>query len=353
MFGNKFAAEELARNFHKRMSSLKTMKKQASEQENSSVSDVTSKTAQEVRPEDFLVEAPKSVDMHGSELDKAISEVSSYADDVCKGCGKKDCDCKKNCVMCGEAHDLESSCGDMGAMPTAVLVSPNEDDYAYLMNNRANYIIGELGKMAGDLRMKNKDFAADMVEATAIGIKTDAIKEAATKLKVIDGLKKMAEKSYNDGDRMTGDVVTATIQNILNKGAARGGGRQWDPTKVHREHKKMDELYTGEAKELDFSAMSPEEQAAILGGGATSKSTSPFKGSLPPLPTSSMFPTPSSELETPMHPGTDSSEELTLDERMDKIEKTIERIMIGRAGPGSPGFESSEEDVDEWLPPEA
>jgi len=95
MFGNKFAAEELAKNFHNRMTKLTSMKKEAS----------TSKVA-EVSPEDFLVEPAEEVDVHGTDLEDKILEIDSYAKDKCEKCGKSEefkgsiDDCDRFCREC-------------------------------------------------------------------------------------------------------------------------------------------------------------------------------------------------------------------------------------------------------------
>ena len=205
MFGNKFAAEELARNFHQRMSKLQTMKKKASAKKKASTSNAASKTAQ-VKPEDFLVAPAEEIDIHGDNLNSKIEEVSSYAEDA-------------SCDECGKEHVDEDVCGDIESSeePVMVVMPMMEDDMSYLVDTKAQYIIHELGKIAGEMKSQDKNFASDMILSTANNIKNNALKKAAKKLKVVCGLRKMANDAYNSGDRMTGDVVSATINKIVKK----------------------------------------------------------------------------------------------------------------------------------------
>ena len=72
-----------------------------------------------------------------------------------------------------------------------------------------------LGKIASDLRKKGENFAADMVEATALSISKDLSKEANEKKNVVDNLSKIASDFDNSGDTFAGDMVRVTIQNII------------------------------------------------------------------------------------------------------------------------------------------
>lgn len=203
MFGDRFAAEELARNFQSRMSKLQSLKKQAAEAQQPAKA-VTSKVAQ-VKPEDFLVAPPDVVDVHGDDLDSKIKEVSSYAEDG------SDMSCHK----CNESYakDSEHTCNsseDGGSMEMPLLA----DDMNYLIDTKAHHILFELGKIASALRLQKQSFAADMVEVTALEIKQATLAKAAKKLEVVTGLQKMASESYAEGDRLTGDVISVTIENV-------------------------------------------------------------------------------------------------------------------------------------------
>jgi hypothetical protein len=194
MFGNKFSGDEIAREFHNKMSSLKK--------------EATNKSA-ELSGEYFL-EAPVESNSAGdSELsgqidsmesrveDAAVSEAVSIADDtVCKECEATDCKC---CEKCGKVN-------------CACYIENHAEDY-YIDSN-AEFVLHELGKMAGRLRLDKHAFAADMVEATAMSIKDDLVKEASQKMKVASGLEKMAIDMYNQGDNFSGDLLRATLEQI-------------------------------------------------------------------------------------------------------------------------------------------
>ncbi len=198
MFGNKFAANELARNFQKEIEKRNAFKKKA----NAEVSDV--------KPEDFLVSSEAPHDIHSEELNKNIDQISSYAKDVpCEKCNEihdsKSCNYAKDDVPCEKCHEVhEGECK----------TESKAEDMSYLVDKKAEYVLFNLGKIANQLRKKNKGFAADMVEATALEIKEKTVKTAAQKLQVISGLTKMANDSYKKGDTLTGDVISVTIENI-------------------------------------------------------------------------------------------------------------------------------------------
>jgi len=74
-----------------------------------------------------------------------------------------------------------------------------------------------LGKIAASLRSKGENFAADVVEATAMSISGDLKKEASEKKSVINHLNKVASKLDRNGDKFAGDLVRTTIDNIIKK----------------------------------------------------------------------------------------------------------------------------------------
>lgn len=74
-----------------------------------------------------------------------------------------------------------------------------------------------LGKIAASLRSKGENFAADVVEATALSISDDLKKEAAEKKSVISHLQKVASKLDKSGDKFAGDLVRTTMENIIKK----------------------------------------------------------------------------------------------------------------------------------------
>jgi hypothetical protein len=77
-----------------------------------------------------------------------------------------------------------------------------------------NYIMNGLGKIAGSLRAKGEAFAADVVEATALSIRGDLVKEAERKSGIVDTLSKMASDFSNNGDNFAADMVRVTISKI-------------------------------------------------------------------------------------------------------------------------------------------
>lgn len=78
-------------------------------------------------------------------------------------------------------------------------------------------IMHGLGKIAASLRSKGENFAADVVEATALSISDDLKKEAAEKRSVVSHLEKVASKLDKSGDKFAGDLVRTTIGNIIKK----------------------------------------------------------------------------------------------------------------------------------------
>lgn len=220
MFGNKFAANELAKNFQQEISKLQQIKKTATQKQDENSASEQTKVAREVSPEEFLVEPKEKLDLPSTELEQKIEEVESFVKDnesSCEKCDCKPCKCepKTNCAMCGRDHVKENECGEVGMAVIPLADDMNyTDDMSYLMDLEASYVLKELGKVAGDLRNKNKNFAADMVEVTAMEIQKEALQKAAQKYQVVCGLKKMAKESYKKGDRITGDVISVTIENI-------------------------------------------------------------------------------------------------------------------------------------------
>lgn len=152
--------------------SFDSFKKEASEKKEAST---------EVDAVSFLV-APNETAEASSALDSEISNLEQYADDDCNHSEDK-CPCE-------------------------------ESDVSYLIDHKAQELLEGLGKIAASLRGKDEGFAADMVEATAISIKNDLVKEASKKLFVIDSLEKMASDLDNSGDVLASDMVTVTIDKI-------------------------------------------------------------------------------------------------------------------------------------------
>lgn len=193
MFGNRFAEDDLAKNFLESVTKQKSFKKQAHDKPEG-------ESTSEVRPEDFLVSSEQEVDLNDKDLTDKIESVSSYADD------------KGPCEKCHQVHESDEC--KVEKENEAKDETKEKEDLSFLVDKKAEYVLLQLGKIASGLRKKNKGFAADMVEATAIEIKDQTLAKAAQKLQVISGLVKMANKSYQSGDQLTGDVITVTIENI-------------------------------------------------------------------------------------------------------------------------------------------
>tara|TARA_Y100000310_G_C20425217_1_gene688723 strand:+ start:71 stop:811 length:741 start_codon:yes stop_codon:yes gene_type:complete len=77
-----------------------------------------------------------------------------------------------------------------------------------------HYIMNGLGKIAGSLRNKGEGFAADVVEATALSIRGDLVKEANRKSGIVSALNKMASNFSSNGDSFAADMVKVTINKI-------------------------------------------------------------------------------------------------------------------------------------------
>lgn len=192
MLGNKYGADEIAKEF------LKLLKTSQDEGLGGEGSPGLAQPEPEVNAADFLVSSVSDVDGNPSTfLDQKISEVDSYAndakdDDKCD-CGCEGCECNKNDCSCACDEEVD-----------------NAEDF--ILNSSAKEVLHGLGKIAKGLRDKGENFAADMVEVTALDISKDLATEASKKLFVIDELKKV-EASFSD-DGFAADMVKAAINKI-------------------------------------------------------------------------------------------------------------------------------------------
>lgn len=221
MFGNKYAGEDIAREMLSILNKSDSHTKTASEEEASEASDSNSEAA--LRPEDFLVPPEMEEKDVGSAIDNSIKDVSSYAEDEnhancpTHNMAYDKCGCKAD----DKTTDDESHAYMVDDESHAYMADDEShaymaEDMSYLMDSRANHILEGLGKVAGSLRAKNENFAADLVEATAMGIRNDFVKEAQKKAKVINALTKMASDFYKQDKELAGDLVTVTINKIKN-----------------------------------------------------------------------------------------------------------------------------------------
>lgn len=177
MFGNKFSGDNIAKEFFK----IKAMKKMASGGDETISLDYENHVEDEVvDPADFLQSLNKVEETSEMEVEDKISDLDSWADDV---------------------HQVDSA---------------KDFEVDFLIDSKAEETLNGLGKIAGSLRAKGENFASDVVEATALSIKDDLMKEAKAKLEAITVLSKIASDISEHGDRFTADIVEATINKIKN-----------------------------------------------------------------------------------------------------------------------------------------
>jgi len=135
--------------------------------------------------------------------------MSSYADDLCPSHNAA----FDSCGCPASSADDGFSAGSLLAESLAD-DSSFAEDISYLVDARAKVVLEGLGKVAKSLYGKNESFAADLVEATAMGIRKDYLEKAAKKLQVVNSLTKMSSQLYSEGNELAGDMVTVTIQKI-------------------------------------------------------------------------------------------------------------------------------------------
>ncbi len=185
MIGNKYSGDALAEEFYKVM----LLKKRAADEAAvpAPLANIPENHVEDevINPEDFLQKLEPTSDFAEREMDQKIQGLDSWA--------------KDNIIE------------DSFAQPE---LYPEED---YLLDRRATEVLTGLGKIAGSLRLRGEGFASDMVEATALSIRNDLVKEAQKKLKTVNLLTKIASEIEKSGDKFTADMVTATICKIKNK----------------------------------------------------------------------------------------------------------------------------------------
>ena len=106
---------------------------------------------------------------------------------------------------------------DFGADQAAEAIDGAIGSMDSIASSSGMYIMNGLGKIAAGLRVKGEGFAADMVEATALSIGDDLNKEANEKSGIIAGLRALATEFDAEKDTFAGDMVRATISNIINE----------------------------------------------------------------------------------------------------------------------------------------
>jgi len=187
MFGNKYHGDELAKEFYKLVTLKKVASDSSEEKAERLAADLQNHTEDfAIDPAQFLNTLDEAPDI-AEQLDSEVSDLDSWAAD-------------------GLQVGAEDDCGD-----TPMMYS---DDTSYLLDQRASVVLNGLGKIAGSLKRRGENFAADIVEATALSIREDMVKEASQKLETITILSKIASDISKDGDQFTADIVRATISKI-------------------------------------------------------------------------------------------------------------------------------------------
>jgi hypothetical protein len=136
-------------------------------------------------------------------------------------------DVKDDSVSDEELADLLSGPSDEISDPVAEQIdesinSLSSDDAvdmksASYISEKGIKVMRGLGEITASLRSKGENFAADVVEATAMSIGDDLRKEANEKKTVVSRLNKIASKLDKSGDKFAGDLVRTTINNIIKK----------------------------------------------------------------------------------------------------------------------------------------
>lgn len=161
---------------------------------------LTKKAQQEVTKGDTTVSVDSVKD--DSINDDEIADLVSAQDDS-----------KDNALM----GQFNEALDDMGMNVEDEVVAPKtakRKDPSFISPKGLKVMHG-LGKIAASLRSKGENFAADVVETTAMSIGNDLKKEASEKKKVVTHLSKIASKLDNAGDKFAGDLVRTTIANII------------------------------------------------------------------------------------------------------------------------------------------
>lgn len=159
------------------------------------------------RPEDFLVDKIPEPPAAAA-IDADIESMQSYVED-------------SGADACPSAFISESFAADDVCEPKDEM--KNE---VWEMDAEAAHQLRGLGKLAGEFKMKaklfpnskkNYRFAADLVEATALNIKKEAIQKAASKMSKVEKLQKIASDIRSEGNALAADTVLATIEKIKSK----------------------------------------------------------------------------------------------------------------------------------------
>lgn len=117
----------------------------------------------------------------------------------------------------GAADDsIEGHMGSMADFMDDDLGDDSEDSLSHNVeaSERDLYLMKGLGKIEASLRAKGEGFAADLVRVTASEIRTDIVKQAASRKNVVRDLVKMASELIDSGDLKAASLVRNAITKI-------------------------------------------------------------------------------------------------------------------------------------------
>jgi len=115
--------------------------------------------------------------------------------------------------------DDDSLDGHMNSMADYMdddLMNDSDDSLSHYAeaSERDVYLMKGLGKIEASLRAKGEGFAADLVRVTASEIRTDIVKQAASRKNVVRELVKMASDLIDSGDLKAASLVRDAITKI-------------------------------------------------------------------------------------------------------------------------------------------
>jgi len=204
MILNKNSGDELAVNFQKLLK--KHINKYASNNVENSAETPTMENSAETPTMENSAETPTMENSAGDMLVSSLDDAPSQESDLLDSMIVDDPTGPDNALV----DSLENDLGDW---------ENNIEDY--VLDSKAEKIMRGLGKIAGSLKRKGEIFAADVVEATALSIKDDMIKEAsvkknkvASKQKILAELDNMASRLYSKGKKLAAREVIKTASKI-------------------------------------------------------------------------------------------------------------------------------------------
>lgn len=222
MIVNRFAGDKIAREFSERLESLRGLRKAASHAADAQeLSPAQPELSDSQNPADFLVEDVDETPISNKAIDDEISSLSEYSgdDEDTEDEGfliSEDDETEEPSIVDGE---FSMSLDDINQFPYEdmdefIAKDPDFDDLGIDKESAEGHILHGLSKIAESLRGRGEKFAADMVDATASGIKDDLIKEASKRRNILNGLDKIAKELHDSGHGFGSDLVKTTIRKI-------------------------------------------------------------------------------------------------------------------------------------------